>query len=134
MIQKDNKMVCTVGELAQYLCSTIVNKGKNRRALGIETCDFCLTEDYGKNIKTYTEMAAGGWYGIKVMRPGFNSKCLILIADYYGGGCAAMCQLRADGLFWLKDLERLLLDSLSYNEIATTRTLLYVELKGVTMK
>ena len=62
----------TVSKLAGYIVDSICKKY-------ITEYDFTVLDDAEPQISS--------WYGIKNINTGFNSSCIELFADYYGGGC-----------------------------------------------
>lgn len=62
----------TVSELARHIVDSM---HKN-----------CITE-YDFTVLDDAELPISSWYGIKNINTVFNSSCIELFADYYGGGC-----------------------------------------------
>lgn len=124
-------MTCTVAGLAKYLRDNITFD-EDSEFIAIPECDFCIIDD--DNAKYTLEdirINASGWYGLKVVNGGFNSDCLVVMADYYGGGCANLLQIWNDGFgaseYTIRDLTKLILDTLEVQESARNDTLLIVE-------
>lgn len=124
-------MTCTVAELAKYLKDNIVANDKGE-IFSIPECDFCITDD--DNAKyTLKDLykKAESWYGLKIIDGGFESDCLVLMADYYGGGSANIAQIWSDGIEpsegTVQDLTMLLEDTLCQRDFAKHDTLLLVE-------
>lgn len=124
-------MTCTVAELAKYLKDNIVANDKGEIFL-IPECDFCIIDD--DNVKyTLKELHKGAesWYGLKIVDGGFESDCLVLMADYYGGGSANIAQIWNDGIEpsegTVQDLTKLIEDTLCQRDFAKHDTLLLVE-------
>lgn len=131
MRQEGNLMSSTVLGLAKYLRDNIV-KDDDGEFISIPECDFCIIDD--DNAKyTLKELhsKAGGWYGLKVVNGGFNSDCLVVMSDYYGGGCANIAQLWNDGFGpsdgTIQDLCQMIENTLNEQESASYDTILLVE-------
>lgn len=94
MTTKDNLMLCTIRELATFLTNSI--------SISDVPDSFCpnvdfsvINDDAEKDInKIYDN--ANGWYGLKVIDAGFDSNCLNIIVDYYGGFCASFLEITPD--------------------------------------
>lgn len=130
MRQEGNLMTCTVQALAKYLKDHIVTE--NGEWISIPECDFCIIDDdSSKYTLENIRQNASRWYGLKVVNGGFDSDCLVLMADYYGGGCANIAQIWNDGFGvsggTISDLIHLIIETLCVDEFATTATLLLVE-------
>lgn len=86
--------IMTVSQLAEYISSKI--DPDNVTANPFIECNFAPVDP---GIDDVDEKAANDmlgmpcWYGIKSIDAGFSSSDLILISDYYGGGCASMVSL-----------------------------------------
>lgn len=123
-----NLTCVTVAELARYLAKTIT---KNEvQITGIRECDFCIVapDDIGSPIAELREKAAG-WYGMQKINSNFGGCDLVLLADYYGGGSAAIAQVTLDDVGSGVDegnIETLILDTLN-NEPTNRNTHLLVE-------
>ena len=84
--------VCTIRELADELAKSIDTESVVDSQFA--ECDFAIidsdsqSEDMGR-IKS----DASGWYGIKKLETGFDSPELLLLCDYYGGGCPNLIQI-----------------------------------------
>lgn len=95
MWTEGNLMVCTIREFAEYLAEGIDSKVPLESRF--RECDFAI--HYGKleGPLDLVEKDASGWYGVKVLPElGFDTDCMILTADYYGGGCAEFCSIYPD--------------------------------------
>lgn len=128
---KGDLTVCTVSELAKFLAEHI--EVKDGRLTSFPHCDFCIidedeTEVPAKDLK-YIYDDACFWYGIKDIDAGFDSCCMVIMADYYTGGCAAIAQIWDDGLNLdiAEDIQSVLLDTLTTQEFADSETPLLVE-------
>ena len=129
---KGKLATCTIAELATNLAERI---DFDDNCEPFAKCDFgIITEaDAAEDDLEYVRSGVNGWYGIKDIDTGFSSECLVLIADYYGGGCASMSQVWADDLginYAAHDIEQMLLDTLNTQEVAKPETLLLVEFLG----
>lgn len=130
MRREGNLMTCTVAGLTKYLRDNIVVEDGDW--IAVPECDFCIIDD--DNVK-YTLKEIHGkaerWYGLKVVNGGFNSNDLVLMADYYGGGCAHIVQIWDDGFgvsdHTIQDLTKLIVDTLCEQDVARYDTLLMVE-------
>lgn len=77
---------------------------------------------YAADIKAARRIDGNGW----------DSECLMLISDYYGGGCASMATFFDDcnQYYSISDtILNLILDTLHCSEAATKDTLLIVEIR-----
>lgn len=93
MRRENNLMVCTVKEFANFLSEGIDTSEPLDSV--IRECDFAVLDDEctGCDIET-VKAETFGWYGVKVVPDlGFDTESLILIADYYGGGCEEFCSI-----------------------------------------
>lgn len=131
MRQEGNLMCATVFELARYLGDNII-KDDEGEFISIPECDFCIVDD--DNAKyTLKELhsKAEGWYGLKVVNGGFDSNCLVVMTDYYGGGCANIAQIWDDGIVLsdeiTQDLCRTIGNTLNMQELTDNGTVLLVE-------
>lgn len=131
MRREGNLMSSTVLGLAKYLRDNIV-KDDEGEFISIPECDFCIIDD--DNAKyTLKELhsKAEGWYGLKVVNGGFNSDCLVVMSDYYGGGCANIAQIWNDGFGpsdgTIQDLYQMIENTLNERESASYDTILLVE-------
>lgn len=84
--------VCTIRELAEELaksidCESVVDSQFSE--CDFATIDGCDQSDDLKRVKS----DASGWYGIKKLETGFDSPDLLLLCDYYGGGCPNLIQI-----------------------------------------
>ena len=109
-------MLCTVKELGTWLAECVA-KDVLAGEKNFPDCDFTIAgQDDGESLR---EMArsASGWYGIKLM----------LIADYYGGGCASMGTVGEYDEEIGVAITATILDTLQTTENAKEDTLLLVE-------
>lgn len=91
MLRKENKyMLGTINEVAKELYRAdekiFADRFIDCDFAVVEKEDFDLENDYLKTIY----INSTGWYGIKKIDPGFDSRhcnSADLFADYYGGGC-----------------------------------------------
>lgn len=119
-------MLCTVEELGAWLAERI-EKDVLTGEKNFPDCDFTITnQETGDSLH---EMArnANGWYGIKAIDAGFDSDQLMLVADYYGGGCASMGTVGEYDEEIAATITAVILDALQTIEKATADTLLLVE-------
>lgn len=122
----------TVRELAEVLSRSI--NPKDVLHSKFTDCDFAIIDELemGKPLDDIRRDATG-WYGIKRIDTGFDSEDLLLIADYYGGGCAHLSQIWSglDGYLDVqKEIEGVLLNTLTVQESATLDTGLIVDFKS----
>lgn len=127
--------VCTIRELADELEKSIDSD------LVIDSqfteCDFAIiSEDIQSNDLEYIKSGASGWYGIKRLETGFDSTDLLLICDYYGGGCPNLIQIW-EGMDGAVEHSKSILDGLlgclNVQETAKPETVLIVDfLRGGT--
>lgn len=119
-------MLCTAEELGAWLAERVEKDvligGKN-----FPDCDFTIADR--ENGDSLYEMArnASGWYGIKAIDAGFDSDQLMLIADYYGGGCASMGTVGEYDEEIAVAITATILDTLQTTENTKEDTLLLVE-------
>lgn len=119
-------MLCTVKELGTWLAECVA-KDVLAGEKNFPDCDFTIAgQDDGESLR---EMArsASGWYGIKAIDAGFDSNQLMLIADYYGGGCASMGTVGEYDEEIGVAITATILDTLQTTENAKEDTLLLVE-------
>lgn len=122
-----------VAELGEYLASSIDTE--NVLAELFPNCDFFIvdadsTMQYSDDEMDYLETTACGWYGIKNTDTGFDSDCLVLIVDYYGGSCMTFTQLY-DGIGQkdaIRSIVGAIIESMNVQECGVTKdTVLYCE-------
>lgn len=131
MRREGNLMSSTVLGLAKYLRDNIVKDDKGE-FISIPECDFCIIgDDNAKYTLKELHSKAEGWYGLKVVNGGFNSDCLVVMSDYYGGGCANIAQIWNDGFGpadgTIHDLSLMIENTLNERESASYNTVLLVE-------
>jgi len=122
--------IMSVEKLAEFLVDHI--DLENVKAKVFPDCDFAnidIDEEAEKRPLEDVRRDASGWYGIKAVDAGFDSEDLIIISDYYGGGCAHMASIysgedRADAVRAIKDT---ILYTLSIQEEVRADTALIVE-------
>ncbi len=111
MKQQGNLTLCTIKEFARMLTESIMEDAWH-------DYDFGLSED--NDDLEYLESGIEGWYGIKSIDAGFDSDCTVLICDYYGGGCAEMCQVWDDDCetfeYMMKDIQDVIVKTLNIQE------------------
>lgn len=126
-------MSSTVLGLARYLRDNIV-KDDDGEFVSIPECDFCIIgNDDAKCTLEELRQQAENWYGLKVVNAGFNSDCLVVMSDYYGGGCANIAQIWNDGFApaegTVQDLCQMIENTLNERELASYDTILLVEFR-----
>lgn len=131
MRHEDNLMTCTVLGLARYIRDNIVTN-EDGDFTSFPECNFCIIDsDDEAYALTDLRSKAEDWYGIKVVNGGFNSICLVVMSDYYGGGYANIAQIYNDGFApaegTVQDLEKMIEATLCEREFASYNTLLLVE-------
>ena len=125
-------MICTISELSEFLAGKI--NGHNVLANAFPDCDFSILDsdcDMGNESLECIASGANAWCGVKAIDAGFDSDCLMLISDYYGGGCASMATFFDDynQCYSISDTIRdLILETLHCFETATKDTLLIVKI------
>ena len=104
MRKEENFMLCTAKELAQYITNKIhIKEEWNGVSLynlytyteNFPNCDFAIAkieENADNSLESISERSEG-WYGIKAIDAGFDSTDLLLICDYYTGGCPQMLSI-----------------------------------------
>lgn len=117
--------IASIKALAKLLASQIDEHAVLKSEF--PACDFAIIDsDDSDNINDAARNASG-WYGIKAFDAGFDSVNLCLIADYYGGGCAELCQI-FDGMEnAAEEIEKTILNTLTYQEAANADTMLLVD-------
>lgn len=126
-------MLCTISELSEFLAGKI--NGHNVLANAFPDCDFSILDsdcDMENESLECIVSGANAWYGVKAIDAGFDSDCLMLISDYYGGGCASMATFFDDcnQYYSISDpIRDLILETLNCFETATNDTLLIVEIR-----
>lgn len=126
-------MLCTISELSEFLAGKI--DGHNVLRNVFPDCDFSILDSDCNMENESLECIASGanaWYGVKAIDPGFDSNCLMLISDYYCGGCANMATFFDDYNQYYSishSILNLILDTLHCFEAATKDTLLIVEIR-----
>lgn len=125
--------VLTPKTLAEYLVSQI--NLEDVHAKRFPKCDFGIVDtdgekDFDQEELEFLYSGVCGWYGIKDVDTGFDSYDLVLIADYYGGGCAELTQLY-NGISQedaVKEIAQIIVDSMNVQETKVTAdTILMVE-------
>ena len=123
----------TVSELAKYLASKIDIKNPANKLFA--ECDFAIAEISEERSDTDLEGIAddtSGWYGIHSINGGFDSDCLFLMADYYGGGSHQFTSIY-DGMTYErieKAIKNIILGSLRVCECSVySSTILIVEFR-----
>lgn len=126
-------MLCTASELSEFLAGKI--DGHNVLGNVFPDCDFSILDsdcDMENENLEYIASSANAWCGVKAIDAGFDSDCLMLISDYYGGGCASMATFFDDcnQYYSISDsILNLILETLHCFETATKDTLLIVEIR-----
>lgn len=133
MRTEGRRMLCTINELSEWLASRIDPQDVLRNKF--PDCDFSIIDISNEEEESLECIASGamGWYGVKEVNAGFDSDSLMLISDYYGGGCASMCTF-FDGFDHLYSgcnaIRDLLLETLSCCESANGETIVIVDVLG----
>lgn len=129
IVRQDNLMVCDISRFAEYLSDGIYQSNSEWH---FQDCDFTIIDRDTDltDLSRVRKVDACGWYGIKALNPGFESGALVLMSDYYGGGCAALAQLFDDGDEWMLKIEKAIVETLSVQETVTSGTLLLIEIHG----
>lgn len=130
MIVEGRYMLCTVRELSEWLASKI--DSQNVLHYEVPNCDFSIVDPDCIDEKDLSRVASAamGWYGIKEVNAGFDSDSLMLISDYYGGGCASMSTFfDSFDQFWAASdaITDMILETLCCAESANKNTLLIVD-------
>lgn len=126
-------MLCTASELSEFLAGKI--DGHNVLGNVFPDCDFSILDsdcDMENENLEYIASSANAWCGVKAIDAGFDSDCLMLISDYYGGRCASMATFFDDcnQCYSISDsILNLILETLHCFETATKDTLLIVEIR-----
>lgn len=121
--------VCTIRELANELAKSIDRESVIDSRF--TECDFSIIdiEDESDDLE-YIKSGASGWYGIKKLEAGFDSSDLLLLCDYYGGGCPNLIQIW-EGMDGAVEHSQSILDGLlgclNVQETAKPETTLIVE-------
>lgn len=122
MLRKEGKFILgTIDEVAKELYKA---DGKNFSDRFIE-CDFAVAEkedfDLENDDLETIHINSTGWYGIKKIDPGFDSRHddnVDLFADYYGGGCGTYRLIGNwdDNDKIVNTIKDMIIDVLSYQE------------------
>lgn len=89
---EEKYMHCTLGELAAFIAEGVNSKAPLESK--IMQCDFAVCDDDPKLSLEEIYSGVTGWHGVKVMPDlGFDSKDMVLAADYYGGGSLSLCAI-----------------------------------------
>lgn len=125
--------VMTGPELAKEITSRFYN-GNELKHPFVEV-DFAIldgdgysfTEEECEEIK----WNVSGWYGIKTVDLGFDSDCLVVVADYYGGSCLRIREFhnRISRDEFLEQIDTLIGEVLNVQEVCTPETKLFIEFK-----
>lgn len=119
-------MLCTVSEfgewLSEYIERNVLTGGKR-----FPDCDFAIVDGVDATDLKETANKTGDWYGIKAIDAGFDSDLLMLISDYYGGGCASMCTISQYDTEIAESIAEMVLDSLISNGVPKANHILIVE-------
>ena len=126
-----NKIVSlmTVKELADYLAEKINLERIEKTKL--PSCDFALLDMFSDEPITeppeYYYHTARSWYGFKQIDAGFDSNNILIVSDYYGGGCFSSIEIFDGGGNWGYDIKLMLLETLNTREFCKENDLLIVE-------
>lgn len=132
----DDLKVMTVRQVAEHIAGQINLEDVLKTEF--PTCDYGLIDTDGETVFDQEELeflhsGVCDWYGIKNVNTGFDPFVLVLIADYYGGGCAELAQIY-DGISLddaVKEITRIVVDSLNVQETGVTEdTLLIADFTG----
>lgn len=130
MRREGKLMVCTIEELAEVLAKTVDNRDVSDSRF--TDCDFCIVEgeDLDRELVDIRRDASG-WYGVKQIDAGFDSQDLVLVCDYYGGGCPCLVQVWS-GMDDYKDgikaaILKAFLEMLNIQESARADTMVVVD-------
>lgn len=93
MIKQGKYMFLTIGQFAGYLANNVFRSDLSPKYIKF-AYDFALTScsefnDSEQDLENL-KMSTSGWYGIKTVDCGFDSTDMVIAADYYGGGVAAI--------------------------------------------
>ena len=119
-------MLCTVEELGAWLAERVEKDVLTGEKI-FPDCDFTITDKEDGDSLYEMARSASSWYGIKAIDAGFDSNQLMLIADYYGGGCASMGTVGEYDEEIAVAITATILDTLQTTENAKEDTLLLVE-------
>lgn len=122
-------MLCTIKELAM-LCTELLN-AEHKLCTEFPVFDFAIVDSAEDEDLETVRLNARGWYGLKKVNTHFDSKDdLLLVSDYYGGGCA-------NTLFVVegeqndtvaKAIEKMITNTLDVCEVIDSETKLIVEM------
>lgn len=85
----DNYVVGKPDDLAR---SVLGEKMEDFTPYDFAVMDTAAFEETPEDLRRVADCSEG-WYGIKKVDTGFDSNELQIVADYYGGGCAAFLSL-----------------------------------------
>ena len=127
MLRKEGKFILgTIDEVAKELYKADEKNFADR----FFDCDFAVANDFDLDLE-HDDLEticidSTGWYGIKKIDPGFDSRSydhVDLFADYYGGGCGTY-ELIGDWEFQdniVKTIMEMIINVLSYQEGSITK-------------
>lgn len=119
-------MLCTVKELGVWLAER-AEKDVLTGEKNFPDFDFVIVDPEDGDSLSEMARKAGGWYGIKAIDAGFDSNQLMLVADYYGGGCTSMGTVGEYDEEIAAAITAVILDTLQTTEGAEADTVLLAE-------
>lgn len=81
-----------IGKPEDFARSALGKNLKNFTPYDFAVMDTSAFEETPEDLRRVADCSKG-WYGIKKVDTGFDSNELQIVADYYGGGCAAFLSL-----------------------------------------
>lgn len=81
-----------IGKPEDFARSVLGEKSGNFTPYDFAVMDTAAFEETPEDLRRIADCSEG-WYGIKKIDTGFDSNELQIVADYYGGGCAAFLSL-----------------------------------------
>lgn len=81
-----------IGKPEDFARSALGKNLENFTPYDFAVMDTAAFEETPEDLRSIADCSEG-WYGIKKIDIGFDSDELQIVADYYGGGCAAFLSL-----------------------------------------
>lgn len=81
-----------IGKPEDFARSALGKNLENFTPYDFAVMDTAAFEETPEDLRRVADCSKG-WYGIKKVDTGFDSNELQIVADYYGGGCAAFLSL-----------------------------------------
>lgn len=120
MKQSGKLVLCTIRELSQMIINNVWDENATWSDYDFGIVDANASSESLECLAT----KISDWHGVKKFDESlFGSDCAVLICDYYGGGCAQMCQIWDDGcerISVIPDVQKMILATLMVQESGAT--------------